>query len=95
MFGEQRDDLWLWVETGERWQAQVPERGHGREVDQYVAAVEVFSASNTVILALADELAAGSIEKTLAKSDLGSLLVESPLQLSPVLDVEGRGSDFP
>jgi hypothetical protein len=35
-----------------------------------VAAVEAFSASNPVILALADELAAGTIEKTLAKSDL-------------------------
>jgi hypothetical protein len=40
------------------------------KVDQYVAAVEAFSASNTVILALVDELAAGTIEKTLAKSDL-------------------------
>jgi hypothetical protein len=37
------------------------------KVDQYVAAVETFSASSTVILAPADELAAGTIDKTLAK----------------------------
>ncbi|WP_329081180.1 hypothetical protein [Streptosporangium sp. NBC_01469] len=39
-------------------------------VDQYVAAVEAFAASNTVILELADELAVGTIEATLATSDL-------------------------
>lgn len=41
-----------------------------------MAAVEAFAASNTAILALADELAAGTIEATLAKSDL-QLGVES------------------
>lgn len=67
VFGEQRDDMWLWVETGERWQAQDLNAVVAAKVDQYV---EAFAASNTVILALADELAAGTIEKTLAKSDL-------------------------
>jgi hypothetical protein len=70
VFGEQRDDMWLGVETGERWQAQNLYAATAAKVDQYVAAVEAFSASNTVILALVDELAAGTIEKTLAKSDL-------------------------
>jgi hypothetical protein len=40
------------------------------KADQDVAAVETFPASNTVILALADEPAAGTNEKTPAKSDL-------------------------
>lgn len=70
VFGEQRDDMWLWVETGERWQAQDLNTATAAKVDQYVTAVEAFAASNTVILALADELTAGTIEKTLAKSDL-------------------------
>ncbi|MBE1588248.1 endonuclease/exonuclease/phosphatase family protein [Nonomuraea angiospora] len=47
-----------------------PDRGRGREGRQYAAAVEAFAASNTVILALADELAAGTVNKTLAKPDL-------------------------
>ncbi len=65
VFGQQRDDMWLWVETGERWQAQELTAAEAAKVDQYVAAVEAFAASNTVILALADELAAGTIEVTL------------------------------
>ncbi|MER6005899.1 hypothetical protein ABT120_45655 [Nonomuraea angiospora] len=76
VFGGQRDDMWLWVETGERWQAQDLTAAEAAQVDQYVAAVEAFAASNAVILALADELAAGTIEATLAKSDL-ELGVES------------------
>ncbi|MEV4182218.1 hypothetical protein AB0J28_12345 [Streptosporangium canum] len=63
VFGVQRDDLWLWVETGERWQAQELNAAEAAKVDQYVAAVEAFAASNTVILALADELAAGTIRR--------------------------------
>jgi hypothetical protein len=70
VFGQQRDDMWLWAETGERWQAQNLTAATAAKVDQYVAAVEAFAASNPVILALADELAAGTIEATLAKSDL-------------------------
>ncbi|MFI7135797.1 hypothetical protein ACIBQ1_59840 [Nonomuraea sp. NPDC050153] len=70
VFGEQRDDMWLWVETGQRWQAQDLTAAEAAKVDQYVTAVEAFAASNTVILALADELAAGTIEKRLARSDL-------------------------
>ncbi|RVX41163.1 hypothetical protein EDD27_3634 [Nonomuraea polychroma] len=67
---QQRDHMWLWVETGERWQAQDLTAAEAAKVDQYVAAVEASAASNTVILALADELAAGTIEAALAKSDL-------------------------
>ncbi|MFI9841863.1 hypothetical protein ACIHFD_32835 [Nonomuraea sp. NPDC051941] len=66
----QRDDLWLWVETGERWQAQELNAATAAKVDQYVAAVEAFAPSNTGILVLADELAAGTSEATPAKSDL-------------------------
>lgn len=35
-----------------------------------MAAVEAFAASNALILALADELAAGTIDKLMGKSDL-------------------------
>ncbi|MEV0151955.1 MULTISPECIES: hypothetical protein [unclassified Nonomuraea] len=74
--GVQRDDMWLWVETGERWQTQDLTAVEAAKVDQCVAAVEAFAASNAVILALADEPAAGTIEATLARSDL-ELGVES------------------
>lgn len=70
VFGVQRDDMWLWVETGERWQAQDLDAATAAKVDQYTAAVEAFAASNAVILVLADELGVDTIEKTLAKSDL-------------------------
>jgi hypothetical protein len=45
VFGEQPDDLWLWVETGERWQAQDLNAATAAKVDQDVAAVETFAAS--------------------------------------------------
>lgn len=48
MFGEQPDDLRLWVETGERWQAQDLNTATAAKVDQYVAAVEAFAASNAL-----------------------------------------------
>jgi hypothetical protein len=70
VFGVQRDDMWLWVETGERWQSQDLDAATAATVDQYTAAVGAFAASNAVILTLADELAARTIERTLAKSDL-------------------------
>ncbi|WP_146103967.1 hypothetical protein [Nonomuraea solani] len=70
VFGVQRDDMWLWVETGERWQAQDLNAAEAAKVDQYVAAVEAFAASNAVILALADDLVAGTIDKLMGKSDL-------------------------
>ncbi|MFI6744182.1 hypothetical protein ACIBI9_65960 [Nonomuraea sp. NPDC050451] len=76
VFGVRRDDMWLWAETGQRRQAQELDGAEAVKVDQYVAAVETFAASNAVILAPADEPAAGTIEKTLARSDL-ELGVES------------------
>jgi hypothetical protein len=61
VFGEQRDDMWLWSATGERWRAalgaQNPDAGLAAKVDQYTAAVEAFAVSNAAILAVADELA--------------------------------------
>jgi hypothetical protein len=90
VFGEQPDDLWLWAETGDRRQAKDLNTATAAKVDQYVAAVEAFAASNTVILALADELAAGTIEATLAKSDLElgvETLAEAPArQANPFPD---------
>ncbi|MGP3961014.1 hypothetical protein ACTWPT_33935 [Nonomuraea sp. 3N208] len=38
VFGEQRDDMWLWVEIGERWQPQDLTVAEAAKVDQYVAA---------------------------------------------------------
>ncbi|MGI5290458.1 hypothetical protein ACQEVF_44995 [Nonomuraea polychroma] len=42
MFGEQPDDLWLWVETCKRRQAQDLNTAKAAKADQYVAAVEAF-----------------------------------------------------
>ncbi|GAA0388715.1 hypothetical protein Acor_75410 [Acrocarpospora corrugata] len=70
VFGVQRDDMWLWQETGRRWQAETLTPQQRTLVDRYEALVTEFAASNAEILALADELAAGTIETVMAKSDL-------------------------
>ncbi|MET9243284.1 hypothetical protein [Nonomuraea sp. NPDC003709] len=46
VFGEQCDDRWLWVKTGERWQVQELNAATAAKVDQYVAAVEAIAASS-------------------------------------------------
>ncbi|MEU7457562.1 hypothetical protein [Streptosporangium roseum] len=64
------DNEQLFAEQGRRWAALDLSAEQRRGVERYVALVEQMQAETTAILALADELAKGTIETVLAKSDL-------------------------
>jgi hypothetical protein len=70
VFGGQRDDMWLWEENGRRWQAFDLDTATRAQVDGYMSLAAQFAATNTEVLALADEIAGGTINKVMAKSDL-------------------------
>jgi hypothetical protein len=69
-FENTRDDTELFAEQGRRWQAAAADPATRAAVDGYVALVAQERALVDQVLTVADELAAGTIEKTLAKSDL-------------------------
>ena len=70
VFGVQRDDMWLWEENGRRWQALDLDTATRAQVDGYMSLAAQFATTSTEVLALADELAGGTISKVMAKSDL-------------------------
>jgi hypothetical protein len=70
VFGVQRDDMWLWEENGRRWQALDLDTATRAQVDGYMSLAAQFATTNTAVLALADEIAGGTINKVMAKSDL-------------------------
>ena len=70
VYGVQRDDMWLWEENGRRWQALDLDTATQAQVDGYMSLTAQFAATNAEVLALADEIAAGTINKVMAKSDL-------------------------
>jgi len=70
VFGVQRDDMWLWEENGRRWQALDLDTATRAQVDGYMSLAAQFAATSTEVLALADEIAGGTINKVMAKSDL-------------------------
>jgi hypothetical protein len=70
-FTKTRADLVdLYAEQGRRWQTLDLDATQRKDVAAYVALVERELAIVEEILTLAEQLAAGTIEKTLAKSDL-------------------------
>ena len=70
VFGVQRDDMWLWEENGRRWQALDLDTATRAQVDGYMSLAAQFATTSTEVLALADEIAGGTINKVMAKSDL-------------------------
>src|SRR5271166_3459398 len=70
VFGVQHDDMWLWEETGRRWQALDLDTATRARVDGYMSLAAQFATTSTEVLALADEIAGGTINKVMAKSDL-------------------------
>ncbi len=76
--------LWLYAEQLQRWTAQKLADAQRREVGRLTGQLERLDQAITDILALADELKGGTIEKMLAKSDeqlgLEFLLRRSPEQ---------------
>jgi len=70
VYTAQRDDLWLWDEQLRWWGAESLNRLRRREVERLQGQMIALHKVVDDILALADELAAGTIEKVLAKDDM-------------------------
>ena len=63
VFGVQRDDMWLWEENGRRWQALDVDTATRAQVEGYMSLAAQFATTSTEVLALADEIAGGTISK--------------------------------
>jgi hypothetical protein len=70
VYTEQRDDLWLYEEQMRRWHAGTLTAAQRREVERLTGQLGRLRVVIDKTLALADELAAGTIEKMMAKSDV-------------------------
>jgi hypothetical protein len=68
-FTTQREDLWYFEEQTRRWSRQTLSAAQRIEVDALDAANRRLRERTEATLALIEELAAGTIEKTMAKSD--------------------------
>jgi hypothetical protein len=66
----QRDDLWLYEEQLSRWRDATPSPAQRTEIERLGHQLERLNTVLVASLALADELAEGTIEKVLAKSDV-------------------------
>ena len=71
VFNDQQKDFWVFDEQLNRWKAEPkltePQR---QEIERSIGQMKRLREVNTSILALADELKEGTIEKILAKGDL-------------------------
>jgi len=70
VYTAQRDDLWLWDEQLRRWAGESLNRIRRREVERLQGQMAALHTVVDDILALADDLGRGTIEKMMAKSDL-------------------------
>jgi hypothetical protein len=70
VFGVQRDDMWLWEENDRRWQALDLDTATRTKAGEYMSLTAQFATTSTEVLALAGELASGTINKVMVKSDL-------------------------
>ena len=67
---EQRDFLWVFAEQLARWRNEHPSDAQRCELERLEGQLERLRAVLSAILALAEELQQGTIERVLAKSDL-------------------------
>ncbi len=70
VFGVQHDDMWLWEENGRRWQALDLDTATRAQAGGYMSLAAQFATTSTEVLALAGEIAGGTISKVMAKSGL-------------------------
>ncbi len=70
VFGVQHDDMWLWQENGRRWQALDLDTATRAQAGGYMPLAAQFAATSTAVLALAGEIAGGTISKVMARSGL-------------------------
>jgi hypothetical protein len=66
----QRNDLWLYEEQLSRWQDAAPTSEQSTEITRVQQQLDRLKSVLTSSLALVDELAEGTIEKVLGKSDI-------------------------
>ena len=78
---EQRDFLGVFAEQLARWRHEHPTDAQRRELDRLEGQLERLRAVLTNILALAEELQPGTIERVLAQSDL-ELGIEALLRMT-------------
>ncbi len=76
---DQADDLALFQNQADRWKSASLTAAQQAEVEEYEAALAQLRDLNDQVLAVAAELAHGTVEATLAKSDL-ELGVEARLR---------------
>jgi hypothetical protein len=69
VFTNQQDDLWLFEEQLKRWSETTLSAQQRKEVERLQGQMKKLREQITTILALADELSKGTIEKVTAKSD--------------------------
>ncbi len=70
VYTAQRDDLWLWDEQLRRWAGESLNNIRRREVERLHGQMAALRKVVDDILALADELGRGTIEKMMAKDDM-------------------------
>lgn len=69
-FETQAKDFWLFEEQLKRWQSGTLTAAQRQEVERLVGQMKLLRENNEQVLKLSRELAEGTIEKVLAKSDL-------------------------
>ncbi len=69
VFTKQQKDFWLFEEQLKRWQSGPLTAAQREEVEHLLTQMLALRENNEQVLALARELAQGTIEKVLAKSD--------------------------
>ena len=69
VFTEQQNDMWLWDEQLKRWKSGNLTETQRKEVERLQGQMGKLREQIADILALADDLAKGTIEKVLSKSD--------------------------
>lgn len=70
VFTQQRGDLWLYTEQIGRWRTEAPSAAQRTELDRLDRRLVTLTETIDTILAMAERLKAGTVEATLAKSDL-------------------------
>lgn len=70
VFTDQQKDLWVFDEQLKRWKSGSLSGEQRKEVERLAGQMLKLKEQIAVILELADELAKGTIEKVMAKSDL-------------------------
>ncbi len=69
VFTKQQQDFWLFEEQLKRWQSGPLTAAQRQEVERLVGQMRALRQNNEKVLRLSRELAQGTIEKQLAKSD--------------------------